>query len=96
MGDGVVIQRNLDCDTALSYELENIAKEAGIPYQISTRTHASGGNNASRIQLAQQGIRTLALSIPCRYMHTPVEICDIRDVEAAINLVLRFCKSLNL
>ena len=96
LGDGVVIQRNLDCDTALSYELENIAKEAGIPYQISTRTHASGGNNASRIQLAQQGIRTLALSIPCRYMHTPVEICDIRDVEAAINLVLMFCKSLNL
>lgn len=96
LGDGVVIQRNLDCDTSLSLELEKIAKDNNIPYQISTRTHASGGNNASRIQLVQQGIRTIALSIPCRYMHTPVETCDIRDVEAAINLILMFCKNLNL
>ena len=87
LGDGVVIQRNLDCDTTLSLELERIAKEKGIPYQIAARTHASGGNNASRIQLAQKGIRTAALAIPCRYMHTPVEVCDMRDVDAAIRLI---------
>lgn len=90
LGRGVVIQRNMDCDIELSYVLEQLAKENNIPYQISARTHASGGNNASRIQLAQRGIRTIALSIPCRYMHTPVEVCDIRDVEATLGLILCF------
>lgn len=93
LGEGVVIQRNLDCDTDLSLMLERIARDNGIPYQISARMHASGGNNASRIQLAQTGIRTVALGIPCRYMHTPVEVCDMRDVEAAIRLISEFCMS---
>ena len=70
---------------------EELARQHDIPYQISARPHASGGNNASRIQLAQNGIRTVVLSIPCRYMHTPVEVCDLRDAEAAIQLIEAFC-----
>lgn len=93
LGEGVVIQRNLDCDLVLSQKLEHIARLHDIPYQISARTQASGGNNASRIQLARTGIRTAALGIPCRYMHTPVEVCDLRDVEAAIRLIIEFCMS---
>ena len=92
LGMGVVIQRNLDCDVELCVELEKLAKRRCIPYQISTRKSASGGNNASRIQLVRQGIRTISLGIPCRYMHTPVEVCDLRDVEAAVRLICEFCK----
>ena len=91
LGGGVVIQRNLDCHPQLSLQLEELARQHDIPYQISARPHASGGNNASRIQLAQNGIRTVVLSIPCRYMHTPVEVCDFRDAEAAIRLIEAFC-----
>lgn len=92
LGGGVVIPRNVDCDMALSSELEILAKELDIPHQVSARPHATGGTNTSRIQIAQDGIRTISLGIPCRYMHTPVELCDMRDVEACIKLVSEYLK----
>ncbi len=91
LGSGVVIPRNADADIQLSRELERIAKEHGIPYQVSARRKATGGTNTSRIQLAREGVRTISLGIPCRYMHTPVEVCDLRDVEAAIDLIVHYC-----
>ena len=39
------------------------------------------------MQLARAGMATALVSIPNRYMHTPVEICDLRDVENAINII---------
>jgi endoglucanase len=92
LGEGVIIPRNVDCDLALSSELERLAKGMNIPFQISARPHATGGTNTSRIQLTKDGIRTISLGIPCRYMHTPVEVCDMRDVEACIKLVTEFIK----
>lgn len=87
LGEGVIIPRNVDCDLVLSSELESLAKEMNIPCQISARPHATGGTNTSRMQIVKDGIRTISLGIPCRYMHTPVEVCDMRDVEACIKLV---------
>ena len=91
LGKGVVIPRNADADMTLSRKMEQLAKAKGIPYQISARHRATGGTNASKIQLTRDGVRTLSLGIPCRYMHTPVEMCDLRDVEAAIQLIVEFC-----
>ena len=85
--------RNADSDLALSRQMEELAREHQIPYQLSARPHASGGTNTSRLQLTRCGIRTLSLGIPCRYMHTQVEVCDLRDVEAAIHLLEVFCCS---
>ena len=88
-----MIPRNADTNMDLSRELEKIAKEKGIPYQVSARHKASGGTNTSRIQLSRDGVRCISLGIPCRYMHTPVEVCDLRDVEALVNLIVEFCRS---
>lgn len=93
LGAGVVIPRNADTDMALSRQMEQIAKDSGIPYQISARHRTTGGTNASKIQLTRDGVHTISLGIPCRYMHTPVEMCDLRDVEAAIKLIVEFCQS---
>lgn len=93
LGEGVVIPRNADSDLALSRQMEELAREHQIPYQLSARPHASGGTNTSRLQLTRCGIRTLSLGIPCRYMHTQVEVCDLRDVKAAIHLLEVFCCS---
>ena len=87
LGKGVVISKNLDNNQDLTYFAENIAKENNIPYQLSARHRSSGGTSAAKIQLSRSGIKTLSLGIPCRYMHTPVELCDLRDVEAAIELI---------
>ena len=89
LGKGVIISRNLDNNNALSYHAENMAKKYGIQYQISARPLSNGGTNANKIQLSRNGIKTLSIGIPCRYMHTPVELCDLRDVEAAIELIYK-------
>jgi len=91
LGGGVVIPLNVDCDIELSRQMEKLAREQGIAYQLSARPHATGGTNISRLQLVRKGVRTISLGIPCRYMHTPVEICDMKDVIAAIQLITHFC-----
>lgn len=93
LGGGVVIPRNADSNLSLSYQMEVLASQNNIPYQLSARPHATGGTNTSRLQLSRDGIKTLSLGIPCRYMHTPVEVCDLRDVASAINLIEAFCLS---
>ena len=91
LGGGVVIPLNVDCNIELSRQMENIAKEQGIAYQMSAKPYATGGTNTSRLQLVREGVSTISLGIPCRYMHTPVEMCDMRDIDAAIRLITQFC-----
>lgn len=91
LGQGVVIPCNVDCNLELSRTFEDIAKKNNIPYQLSARPHATGGTNTSQLQMVRGGVRTISLGIPCRYMHTPVEVCDMRDVNAAIRLLCLFC-----
>ena len=87
LGKGVVIHRSIDNTNSFSLLAERIAKENNIKYQVSARNIAVGGTNAVVIQQAKDGIKTISLGIPCRYMHTPVELCDLDDIQAAIDLV---------
>ncbi|WP_303010131.1 M42 family metallopeptidase [uncultured Bacteroides sp.] len=91
LGGGVVIPLHVDCDVELSLQMEKIAQSEGIAYQMSAKQYATGGTNISRLQLVREGVRTVSLGIPCRYMHTPVEMCDMRDVNAAVRLLAHFC-----
>lgn len=61
------------------------AKDDGIPYQWK-RT-ATGGNDAGRIQTSGAGVKTLTLSVPCRYIHSPVSVLDLNDLKNMLNLV---------
>ena len=47
------------------------------------------------IQISRAGIPTGLVSIPLRYMHSPVELVDLRDVEAAIELLVAFATSID-
>lgn len=87
LGKGVVIHRSIDNTNSISLLAEKIAKENNIKYQLSARTLAVGGTNAVVIQQAKNGIKTISLGIPCRYMHTPVELCDLNDIQTAIDLL---------
>lgn len=91
LGGGVVIPKNADSNLSLSHQMEELAKQNNIPYQVSARPYATGGTNTSRLQLSRSGIKTISLGIPCRYMHTPVEVCDLRDVASVISLLEVFC-----
>ena len=94
LGGGVVVTCCLDSDMHIVEQLRKIASGKAIPIQYSARPYATGGTNASRIRTVQKGVRTVLLGIPCRYMHTPVEVCDMRDVESAILLVAEYIKSI--
>lgn len=90
LGRGVVIHRSIDNDIPLTYTLEKLAKELNIKHQVSARNMPVGGTNAFVLQQSQRGNKTISLGIPCRYMHTPVEMCNINDVKSAIDLICAY------
>lgn len=73
---------------------QQVAVKHKIAHQMSANDSATGGTNASKIQLSNRGVRSLLLSIPNRYMHTPVEVCDMRDVNAAIDLIVNLIEEI--
>ena len=66
--------------------LVNTAEAQGIPYQMEVLDW--GGTDAGAIHLTRSGVPTGAVSIPCRYVHTPSEMVDINDVEHSIQLLV--------
>lgn len=88
LGNGVVITKHLDSNRKFAQLAEKVAKEHKIPHQLSANNSATGGTNASKIQLSNKGVQSLLLSIPNRYMHTPAEVCDMRDINAAVDLIV--------
>lgn len=66
--------------------LVKLAKENNIPYQMEVLE--AGGTDAGAIHLTKAGIPSGTISIPTRYVHSPSEMVDIRDVEACVDLVV--------
>ncbi len=62
------------------------AEKAHIPYQREVLE--VGSTDAHSIQLTRAGVRAGALSIPCRYVHSPSEMVDYGDVQNAVKLLL--------
>ena len=53
----------------------------------------STGTNSMHTQIAGDGVPSVLLSLPLRYMHTPVEEIDLKDVEAVAKLIAAFLRS---
>ncbi len=67
--------------------LRETAERYNIPYQLEV---AEGGTtDATAIQLTKAGIPSGVVSIPARYIHSPVEVVDLNDLENSANLVAR-------
>lgn len=58
-------------------------------YQVEVSPYPTG-TDANVIQLFGEGVRTAIVLIPCRYMHTPHEICSKKDIESAIKIISEF------
>lgn len=65
------------------------AQEKNIPYQLEIMGGDSG-TNGWVIQVCREGIVTGIVSLPIRYMHSPVETMDISDAEAIVSLLTEF------
>ncbi|MDR2763101.1 MAG: M42 family metallopeptidase [Planctomycetaceae bacterium] len=92
LGDGPVLSRGPNFTTKLVNALVEIAKKHKIPVQIAAEGRISGTDAAS-IQVNKSGVATALISIPNRYMHTPVEVISLTDIEHAANLMAKFCES---
>ena len=88
LGAGAELQRNADNNPPLLNRILKAAAKHKIPYQMTTGHRATGGTDTAAIQMTRGGVATALISIPNRYMHTPAEICDLRDVESAIDLIV--------
>ena len=84
-----ILDRGSYADTELTKRLYSLAEDKKIPVQYKRTT--AGGNDARAIQLA--GARVIALSVPCRYLHSPVGMIAKSDSEAAGALACEFLKN---
>ena len=74
---------------SISNHFIEISKKFNIPYQIEVMGSLTG-TNADEIMPSGCGVRTGLLSIPIRYMHTPVEVVDVYDIENTANLLFYY------
>lgn len=89
LGEGCVLAKGPNVYPQLLQRLEDIANDNGIKYQLEVSPYPTG-TDANMIQLSGNGVKTAVVSIPCRYMHTPHEVCSKRDIECAITLIAKF------
>jgi endoglucanase len=89
LGSGPVIGRGSTLSPKVFELLVETAEAEGIEYSVSA-SGRSTGTDADAIQIARSGIPTGLVSIPLRYMHSPVEMADIEDIERAVQLVVAF------
>ncbi|MDQ2700583.1 MAG: M42 family metallopeptidase [Actinomycetota bacterium] len=93
-GSGPVIGRGSTLSPKVYELLRDTAEQAGIPYSVG----ASGNSthtDADSLQISRTGIPTGLVSIPLRYMHSPVEMVDLADVEATVQLMVAFVENLD-
>lgn len=67
---------------------KTIAEREDIPYQMEILPF--GGTDAAGVQRLHGGITSITLSVPSRYVHTPNEMVNEKDVQAAITLLARY------
>lgn len=72
--------------------LIKVAQEEEIPYQLEVSE--GGTTDATAIHLTREGIPTGVISPPSRYIHTPVSVVNIKDVENAVKLILAVLKKI--
>ncbi|MCD8391251.1 MAG: M20/M25/M40 family metallo-hydrolase [Firmicutes bacterium] len=91
VGGGITISAGPNIHSAMFKRLTEIADKRGIKYAVEV-DGGETGTDAWEIQPARNGIPTALLSIPLKYMHTPVETLAISDVEALSDLLVEFVK----
>ncbi len=93
VGGGAAIKlkdSSVICDYELTQEFAAVAKECDIKHQFEIL--AAGGTDTAAMQMSGSGVRAAALSIPTRYIHSGVEMLDLNDAEACVDLTVAWLK----
>jgi putative aminopeptidase FrvX len=93
LGSGAVLARGSILHPLVSQLLQEAAEAESIPFTLE----ASGrntGTDADAIHLSRGGVPTALVSIPLRYMHSPVELVQLDDVDACARMIAAFALKL--
>jgi tetrahedral aminopeptidase len=90
LGGGPAIFRGPNINPRVFERLEEAAKAHEIAVQVRGAPRATG-TDANAIQLSRDGVATGLVGIPNRYMHSPVEVVAMDDLDRAARLLAEFC-----
>ena len=93
LGNGAAIKlkdQSVICDKDLVDKLTDLAIANDIKYQYEILVY--GGTDTSSMQVTRGGVKAAALSVPTRYIHSGVEMIDMNDCDACVDLALAFVK----
>jgi tetrahedral aminopeptidase len=96
LGDGPalsILDRSHIADRAWLEFVIRVAEEASIPYQF--KRSVTGGTESSVVQRSREGVRVLTVSLPVRYIHSPVGVADAGDYQNMIKLVTAVIRRLD-
>lgn len=85
LGEGAAVSF-MDRATVYDRKYYDIALKSGVACQA--KRAVAGGNNSGAVHLNREGVRSLAISVPCRYIHTAASVADKRDIKAAYQLAV--------
>ncbi|NVN99592.1 MAG: M42 family metallopeptidase [Geobacteraceae bacterium] len=94
LGKGPILPRGANINHALFELLADTAEKEGIPVQFTGIARATG-TDANVMQISRGGVATALVKIPLRYMHTPVEVLDLTDLDAAVRLITATLKRIS-
>ncbi len=89
LGSGAMIGVSAVLDRAMTDSLKGLAEKNSIPYTVEVMP-SSTGTNADAVSVSRSGVKCCTISIPIRYMHTPIETVDTRDIEASAKLIAAY------
>lgn len=92
LGKGPQVHRGPNINPALGRMMEDAARKAKIPVQLIAEPRGTP-TDANAIQLSRGGVAAGLLSISCRYIHTPVEVLSLEDLDQASRLLAALIES---
>jgi putative aminopeptidase FrvX len=93
LGGGAAVAMGPVVNVIVSDLLRAVAEEDGIPHCVEVYSDHTM-TDADVLHISRAGLPTGVVSIPLRYMHSPVEVCSLGDLEAVIALVAAFARRL--
>lgn len=93
LGGGPAIARGPNINPKVFDRLVAAAKKLKLGYQLEGESRPTS-TDARAVQMARGGVATGLVCVPLRYMHTPSEMVDLKDVEDCVRLLVEFSKGL--
>lgn len=92
LGDGAIVSIGSNSRPAMAEKAMEVARAKRIAHRADSCASASG-TNAWPMQMQREGVETLVISLPLKYMHSPVELVRMEDVRAVGELVAEYILS---